>query len=189
MLPVISCIQFNSGSLISAVCLKLYFDWIRSLAILVVRIIPLLFNLDTRWFRSVLVRDRKAILGIARYACFVSVWYLDLFYCIRDLLTIILLCKVCPLMLPVISCIQFNDRSLWFVVCLQLYLDRIRSLAILVIRIVPHLMHRCTRGFRVFIHYIHIKMHRCCRIKIRSMYLRPCMITCICDNRTCKVTT
>ena len=124
-----------------SICKKVYRDRCRSLSVLIVCIVPRLCSADLGRLRRVAVCYRE----IPRLSCHLSLVTRNLgylFHCVSDILTVLLQIKVCPGVCPLPFAAQRYRVSMFYSIRFQLHLHTLRSLSILIIRIVPRLRDR-----------------------------------------------
>ena len=142
--PLIFCVQRYWFSVILSVRFQLHLHTFRSLSVLIVRIIPCLRDRYTRLSRRVAVRDVVAT-DLRRIIC-----DLILRYCIRDLLSRCILRQIRERILPLI--IRSNRLTIYyFSIRKKIHRDRIRSLSILIVLIIPRLCSADLSCLRFFI--------------------------------------
>ena len=164
-LPLIGSCYFLRFYLFS-VCKKVDRYLLRSLSVLVICIIPCLasFYLCSLGCIAVCYCCSFDLLCVSGYIFFV--------YRIYDILSSLLYIKICEGCIPVVFFIKYNCLSCLFSICKKLNRYTCRTLAILIVGIIPHLC------------YIYLCLSRCVLIcYIITLYFRSILCYCIfCDS-------
>ena len=142
--PLISCVQRYRFSMVLSVRFQLHLHTLRSLSVLIIHIIPRLRDTDARLSRCVAVRD-VVTLDLRRVIC-----DLILRYRIRDLFPICILRQIRERILPLIC--RCNGLAFFHLsIRKKVHRDRIRSLSILIVCIIPRLCSADLSCLRFFI--------------------------------------
>ena len=131
-----------------SVCKKVYRDFLRTVSIPVISVIPGLLSFDFRCFRCMAVQYPDISYIAVIYFRSISIYLCNLFYLILYVFSLCLLRKLCPCMSPAISFAKLYFFAYLFIISIKLYFDTLWTLSVLVVCIIPALGYRYTCFFR-----------------------------------------
>ena len=154
--PVVAGVQFNQRPSGLTVCQQLHSNRLRANAVLVFRVVPHLHDRCFGLFRLMGVRQHRDCAVHAGVGQFVALGQLAFRPGVPDLLSVRVLRQVADRRCPVVGLVQLNGCTTSHAVCIQLHGDSLRALAVLVVRVVPHLLDRCFGGLGgVAVRHVH----------------------------------